>query len=83
MSTEELTEEDCLDFHPDSEVSCKGSVEYRMSLTGTGTAIPRCDRHWEKRLDKEEELREQYPDSPIPPAWFDPTAIGERWNEDD
>ena len=23
-----------------------------------------------------------YPDSPIPPKWFDPTAAGERWDDD-
>lgn len=61
---------------------CKGAVEYRPSLTGTGTAIERCDYHWTKRLDKEEELREVYPDSPFPPPWFDPANAGEHWDED-
>ncbi|ALF01567.1 hypothetical protein AVU96_gp068 [Mycobacterium phage Snenia] len=28
-------------------------------------------------------IRERYPDTDIPPAWFDPTYAGERWNEDD
>jgi hypothetical protein len=54
----------------------------RESLTGTGTMIPRCDLHWDKRLQREEELRKRYPDSPIAPSWFDPTIAGERWNDD-
>ena len=70
---------ECLDEH---KGGCKGNVEYRSSLTGTGTPIPRCDKHWEERLDKEDELRSEYPDSPIPPAWFDPTAAGERWDDE-
>lgn len=69
---------ECID-NPDE---CHGSVEMRPSLTGTGTAIPRCDFHWEVRLTREEELRQQYPDSPIAPSWFDPTAAGERWDDD-
>jgi hypothetical protein len=70
---------ECLDAH---QGDCRGATEYRPSLTGTGTAIPRCDKHWEDRLDKEDELRQVYPDSPIPPAWFDPTAAGETWDEE-
>ena len=45
-------------------------------------AIPRCDHHWQVRLEKDEEDRRIYPDSPIPPAWFDPTAAGERWDDE-
>lgn len=70
---------DCLDDH---KGSCEGSVELRPSLTGTGTAIARCDKHWDERLAKDEEHRETYPDSPIAPDWFDPLAAGERWDDD-
>lgn len=61
---------------------CAGEVRLRPSLTGTGMPIPRCDHHWELRLEWQEEHERIYPDSPIPPAWFDPEAAGERWDDD-
>lgn len=66
----------------DNPAECRGPVEFRPSLTGTGTPIPRCDFHWNRRLEREDELRSAYPDSSIPPMWFDPTAAGERWDDD-
>jgi hypothetical protein len=74
-----VTEVECLDAH---KGGCGGTVEFRPSLTGTGMAIPRCDKHWADRLDFQEEHERIYPDSPIPPAWFDPEAAGERWDDD-
>lgn len=59
---------------------CAGAVEYRMALSGTGVHYPRCDGHWAARLDTEERLRRDYPDSSTPPAWFDPAAAGETWD---
>jgi hypothetical protein len=53
-----------------------------MSLTGTGTSIPRCDAHWDERLRQDERIRNDYPDSPIAPSWFDPADAGERWDDD-
>lgn len=63
--------------------NCEGVVEFRESLSGTGLAIERCDHHWNLRLQKQEDHRQDYPDSSNPPTWFDPTYAGERWNEDD
>lgn len=77
MTTEKL---ECLDDHGDGE--CKGAVEYRMSLSPSGKPFPRCDRHWEKRLDFQEKHNRDYPDSPVAPSWFDPSYAGERWNDD-
>jgi hypothetical protein len=81
--TEEL---ECLDKH---KGNCSGNVEYRMSLTGTGTMIPRCDYHWEKRLDFQEETTRKYgsPDSDVPPSWFKSSwggdnEYGEHWGDD-
>lgn len=68
---------DCLDDH---KGDCKGPVEYRPSLSGTGTAIPRCDKHWEDRLDEQDRINERYPDQQ--PADFDPYYAGERWDDD-
>ncbi len=69
----------CLELH---KGDCKGDVEARESLSGTGLPIPRCDNHWELRLEWQERHNERYPDSATPPSWFDPAAAGERWNDD-
>jgi len=71
---------ECLDDY--GEGTCSGAVEYRMPLSGTGQAFPRCERHWDERLEREESIREDYPDSPCAPAWFDEADAGERWDED-
>lgn len=60
---------------------CEGPVEYRMSLSGTGKSIPRCEKHWAERLQREDEIRRRYPTNV--PADFDPSYAGERWSEDD
>lgn len=70
---------ECLDEH---KGGCEGQVELRPSLTGTGTRIARCDAHWQARLDWQEDHDRVYPDGPTPPAWFDPEAAGERWEDD-
>jgi hypothetical protein len=64
------------------EGRCRGQVEYRMPLSGTGRSFPRCDKHWSDRLDTQERINRDYPDSPIPPAWFDPANAGEVWDYD-
>lgn len=68
---------ECIDDH---KSPCSGVVEYRMSLSGTGTPIPRCDKHWGERLDWQDEHNRKYP--VLPPSDFDPTYAGERWDED-
>lgn len=72
--------EKCLDGY---EGGCEGAVEYRYPLSGTGRSFPRCDKHWEARLDRQEEIDKRYPDSPFPPSDFDPTYAGESWNDPD
>jgi hypothetical protein len=66
----------CLDG-PDG---CQGEVCYREPLSGTGRSFPRCEIHWEKRLQTQQEIRERYPEQA--PADFDPAYAGERWDED-
>lgn len=61
---------------------CEGTVEYRMALSGTGVSYPRCAYHWDKRLEEQERINADYPDSPIPPDWFDPMNAGEHWDDD-
>lgn len=82
--TDTLTVEDCLDFDPAEPQECGGAVEFRMPLSPSGRAFPRCDTHWSKRLDKEEALSEVYGsfESDVPPQGFREDDIGERWEED-
>ncbi|MGQ0774570.1 MAG: hypothetical protein ACT4NY_09155 [Pseudonocardiales bacterium] len=61
---------------------CHGPVEYRMALSSTGESFPRCNTHWQIRLDTEDRLRRDYPDTPHAPDWFDPLNAGEHWNDD-
>ena len=77
MSEREGGAPECLDNH---KGDCDGEVALRPSLTGTGLAIARCDAHWQARLEWQEEHDRVYPINP--PAWFDPLAAGERWEED-
>jgi len=70
---------ECLDRR---KGDCEGAVQYRLPLSPTGRAFPRCDKHWGERLDEQERINERYPDSPIPPADFDPLYAGERWDEE-
>lgn len=71
---------ECLDDYGNDE--CKGAIEYRMPLSGTGRSFPRCDGHWSERLDVQEGINRRYPDSPSAPSDFDPTYAGERWDDD-
>lgn len=78
MEEQNLTHEDCLDH----SAECGGEVEFRQPLSATGKSFPRCEFHWERRLDKQEEINQRYPDSPVAPADFDPTYAGESWDEE-
>lgn len=62
---------------------CAGVVDFRPSLSGTGTPTIRCDAHWKARLEWQAQHDRAYPDSDVPPRWFDPTYAGESWNEPD
>jgi hypothetical protein len=69
---------ECLQHGPD----CKGKVEYHISPDRDDMkAFPRCEFHWNKRLDDAEKNMELLSD--VPPSWFDPSYAGERWDEDD
>lgn len=68
----------CLDEH---QGDCSGTVEYRESLSGTGTPIPRCDHHFSLRLDRQQEIQARY-GGHTAPSDFDPSYAGESWGED-
>jgi len=73
----------------DGNVSCNGGVNSYRSRSGV-TVSERCDAHqavYNTRMDAlEARLNADYPGYNIPgsspPAWFDPTYAGERWDED-
>ncbi|AGT12718.1 hypothetical protein PBI_WHIRLWIND_122 [Mycobacterium phage Whirlwind] len=75
---------DCLDSHTGA---CQGDVSEYYALSGSGLTYPRCEHHYAEYVERVQprmdEIRERYPDTDQPPAWFDPTYAGERWNEDD
>lgn len=70
---------ECLEAH---RGDCQGEVAYHSIDPGRQRGFPRCDKHWEDRLDRRENSIERYADSDTPPAWFDPSYAGERWDED-
>jgi hypothetical protein len=59
---------------------CSGEVSIRYS--DLGAEIPECEFHMDESYARIDEIRSRYPDSPIAPAWFDPSAAGERWDDD-
>lgn len=79
MATSDATMLECLDDYGKGE--CSGRVEYRQALSATGRSFPRCEKHWDARLDEHERTQRDYPDSPCPPAWFDEADAGEVWDE--
>lgn len=70
----------CLERGPD----CSGPVEYRHAGGMNGKSWPRCTFHGQRRLDRHYDPTscEAWADSDVPPSWFDPTAIGEQWEDD-
>lgn len=70
---------ECLNAH---DGKCRGPVAWHSIDPGRQRAFPRCDFHWEERLDIRENSMEKYADSDTPPSWFDPSYAGERWDDD-
>lgn len=70
----------CVDSGLDS--SCGGDrTEYCFGY-GLKGSYTRCGVHFAAYMERAEKINRRYPDSPIPPADFDPTYAGERWNDD-
>lgn len=70
---------ECLDGGEEM-IGCKGPVELRYPLSPTGIWYPRCDEHYEQRLEQQDKINERYPFHE--PADFDPLYAGERWDDD-
>ena len=65
--------------HP--TIPCEGEVIEYWSRSGA-TKAPRCEAHWIEHNRILDGVAQRYPDSSTPPAWFDPTYAGERWDDD-
>lgn len=61
----------------DGPEGCAGQIDYRTPLSGTGKSFPRCDQHWDQRLDLQQEINNRYPAHQ--PSDFDPAYAGESW----
>jgi len=68
---------ECMDDRGEGE--CKGPVEFHSIDPGRTRAFPRCDKHWDARLDARENSMERYENTDVPPSWFDPADAGEEW----
>jgi hypothetical protein len=55
---------------------CRGEVLYRWPGYGDRN-WPRCEKHGEERVRREEEAMRRYP--VLEPSDFDPLDAGERW----
>lgn len=60
---------------------CQGPVEMRFGY-GLKGSYARCLGHFDDYMERAQITQERYPDSPNPPADFDPTYAGEHWDED-
>ena len=70
----------------DGPTGCRGEVAYRMTSDRAMTdykAFPRCEAHFATREASAQETIQAGYLSDTVPGWFDPLAIGERWNEED
>ena len=73
----------CLDARSSSHIECEGEVSYHMQPYPSTRSFPRCEKHWDERCRKQDEIDRRYaPNSSVPPAGFDPTYAGERWEDD-
>ena len=60
---------------------CAGPILLREALSPTGVRHPRCEAHWEQRLEVEAGIAERYPVR-APQGWS-PLDAGEVWEEDE
>lgn len=60
---------------------CRGPIRERVAAGGT-TMIYECETHMAQSMERLDRISRDYPDSPVPPSWFDPAYAGERWDDD-
>lgn len=65
----------------DGPNDCAGAIEFRTTPDRQdGRGFPRCEHHFDLRMDSVERNLELQSD--VPPAWFDEADAGERWDEE-
>jgi hypothetical protein len=65
----------------DGPRGCAGPVELRTAPDRSdGKHFPRCEAHFEARLDESPRILELL--SPSRPDWYDEANVGEHWDED-
>ena len=73
---------DCIDT---DHGPCAGEVFTRPSLSGSGMAFDRCERHYLEYAERTQkiidDINRRYPVTA--PADFDPMFAGERWDDED
>ncbi|WP_205327521.1 hypothetical protein [Glycomyces sp. YM15] len=73
----------CIDANTAYEYGpCQGPVHEYDALSGSGYTYARCTFHYDAYCDRMAPILKRWPDTPHPPAWFDPTYAGETWDED-
>ena len=84
MTPPELLPEDCLEHRHPNAGPCCGPVAFHEVPGRFGRAFPRCDAHAEQLWDRYEsrDSLARWANSDVAPGWFDPTAAGERWDDD-
>jgi len=66
----------------ESEV-CNGIVEWRSTPDRKDfKSFPRCEYHYEKRLESAEEAISAGYTSDLEPSWYDYMNAGEHWSDD-
>lgn len=75
-----FTLDDCL-YAGDPDLACGGEVFERVSRSGATVSV-KCQNHQDALDERLDAIERVYPDSAMPPAWFDPTYAGETWDED-
>lgn len=70
----------------DDPADCAGEINEYPALSGSGFTYPRCGRGYQEYVERVQPqldaIRSRYPDTPTPPAWFDPAYAGETWEDD-
>lgn len=77
----DLTHADCLSFQDPMDHSCSGDMVSYYS-EAAGTLIIRCAIHQQDRDERLARANRAYPDTSMPPRWFDPANAGEHWDYD-
>ena len=66
----------CADYDLEAREPCQSPA---TETTPAGRDL--CARHADSFWETREQALSDYPDSDVPPSWFDPSYAGETWGE--